>query len=189
MNWLILQADERHGRSAHEQNATRAACVRGRPSGEAVRPGSAAGLLMQAVWPLVLLSLGLAGCGPKLQPEELGEILVDWRDIPGADEYVSIPELTPPGGRRSPEEMMRRMGMGPPEGMSFEEMKKMMEAQSKSMEQKRTGHDHGEAPHKHDGEGSHGVDAVQDHAPDAAQEQPQEPAPDAEGAGEGPAGE
>lgn len=187
MNWLILPQYERHSRSAHKQNDPQATYVCSRPFGRAALPHSGACLLRRALWPSLLVWLGLAGCGPKLQPEELGEILVDWRDIPGADEYVTIPELTPPGGRRSPEEMMRRMGMGPPEGMSFEKMKKMMEAQSKSKAQKRASDAQGELSHKHEGEVTHGVDATQDHGPDAAQEKPQTPAPDGEAAEHVPA--
>jgi len=131
--------------------------------------------------------LGLAGCGPHVQPEELGEILVDNREIPGATDYVPIPELAPPGGRRTPEEMMRRMGMPPPEGMSFEEMRQMMEARAKEMEERRSRakddasqgqhaadehpaggeHDHGtsQGPAPEEDSGSAGQDSTSTEAP------------------------
>lgn len=189
MNWPILLSDERHGPSTHKQHGSWAMCDCGTPCGQAALTRSAAGLWRRALWPLVLVSLGLGGCGPKLQPEELGQILVDWRDIPGADQYVYIPELTPPGGRYSPEEMMRRMGMPPPEGMSFEEMKKMMEEQAKSMKEKQGKHARDRISDQRGTEGEHEASTDQKPGTDAAHEQPQDPTAQPGDAGAEPASE
>lgn len=166
---MFLRSSPRHARShcsANTQPSTRAAGRYGRLLEEGLRLHRMTCAARAAIWPLLLLPV-LAGCGPKVRPEELGEILVDQRDIPGTGDYVVIPELTPPGGRHTPEEMMRRMGIPPPEGMSFDDMKRMMEDRMKSMNEKKRDHAHDHANHEH--QGAHDHEAAQQH--DAAPDQ------------------
>ena len=54
---------------------------------------------------LLLGVLPVAGCGPAIPPEELGTVLEEVPEIPGADELYEIPDFGPPPtpGAETPE--------------------------------------------------------------------------------------
>jgi len=54
---------------------------------------------------LLLGVLSAAGCGPAIPPEELGTVLEEVPEIPGADERYEIPDSGPPPapGAETPE--------------------------------------------------------------------------------------
>lgn len=56
---------------------------------------------------LVLLSAACAyvaaGCSPRVSREELGTVVFDAKDLPGAGKPYDHPEMHPPGSKAAPE--------------------------------------------------------------------------------------
>lgn len=49
-----------------------------------------------------LLALcAVSGCGPELSEEELGTVVFEIPDVPGADEPYEVPDLVPAGSSES----------------------------------------------------------------------------------------